>query len=881
METRQAQTNTFTEGLNTDFHPLNISNTLLTDCINGTIITNDGHEPILQNDQGNKEINCKLYPNYIPVGIKEWNNILYIVSYNPETKDTMYGSYPSVTKKKSTNIVGSSTFENLFDFYEKLNPEENEVNYTSAEKIISSTFSIEENEDADTITITPSDIGSFTYVLIKNINESYYMYSDGALNIPNNTYNVTLNCITPDTIGTEITGTKMKQSSGKYNYSLNLKSNLTLKDTLSEEALSKLELKVTWGSSEDETKIINYSKSPLEFEASFSIDDKDISEITVVPRLPFTYEGNIYYILYDQLLEKVALNKVEEVIYFGNNIFKYYFKYNNPNSYEVVVNIDFQRPTDWIANYSTLRSTFTPIILNEDNKISDSEQSWKVKYNSNGLSDGIMKFTYEHEDASYTYYWLKVTIQLEHQRYSENTYPVEGNFIVVNDKYFYNNYLNINNYRNIYLTDWVNPAIWDESKLSLRINKLESTFSEKSINTSNLKSLGSYIPRLSYNNFPTDEEIIQDLPNVEVVTKYSVSLIGDDKVLTELNTDVGYKVTYYIGEDYSNTIDLPKLTDTSTSIQDTYVIDNISSKNYLCIDNVVQEYSNIGTHLYDVDLFEVVTDNDISYISVKFRTSEQTLFDRGVIKINGDFELEQDVANKICLFLNSHIYRNKWTTNLYKYVIKVPENIENNIICNIDTSTVVSTVECSISPEKVYFPNKEGKYIESSDIVINPYIYGFETFNNISVIIPRDVVSYSVSKDVDFVLNAESISADKKVMLENYLEDYFLKLPTIENLEVSTDLGSALIQIKTNSSNNREFESYVDKYPSNYNLDILKDVKIEEEGSTINSILVIDNSKILDSDSESKWKNKLDVNVDIDVDDNFNNIYYSGEYLNY
>lgn len=96
MDTKQIQVNTFTDGLNTDLHPLTTPNTILTDCINGTIITYNGNEYILQNDMGNYQLkNAVLTPNYIPIGIKEYAGIIYIVSYNPIDKLTEIGSYPS------------------------------------------------------------------------------------------------------------------------------------------------------------------------------------------------------------------------------------------------------------------------------------------------------------------------------------------------------------------------------------------------------------------------------------------------------------------------------------------------------------------------------------------------------------------------------------------------------------------------------------------------------------------------------------------------------------------------------------------------------------------------------------------------------------------
>ena len=70
--TKQQAINTFTGGLNTDLHPLTTPNDILTDCINGTVITYNGNEYILQNDMGNYKLEkAKLWADYIPVAIKE------------------------------------------------------------------------------------------------------------------------------------------------------------------------------------------------------------------------------------------------------------------------------------------------------------------------------------------------------------------------------------------------------------------------------------------------------------------------------------------------------------------------------------------------------------------------------------------------------------------------------------------------------------------------------------------------------------------------------------------------------------------------------------------------------------------------------------------
>lgn len=114
METKQALSNTFSDGLNTDLHPLITPNTVLTDCINGTIMTNNGNEYNLQNDFGNYELkNAKLPVNYIPVGMKEYNGIIYIVSYNPITKRSQIGSFPSPQQQITSESVAEGEINQI------------------------------------------------------------------------------------------------------------------------------------------------------------------------------------------------------------------------------------------------------------------------------------------------------------------------------------------------------------------------------------------------------------------------------------------------------------------------------------------------------------------------------------------------------------------------------------------------------------------------------------------------------------------------------------------------------------------------------------------------------------------------------------------------
>ena len=88
--------NTFSEGLVKDYNEMVVPNKVMTNCLNGTLITYNGNEFTLQNDMGNAKLeNVKLPAGYVPVGTAEYGGIVYIASYNPITKKGQIGSYPS------------------------------------------------------------------------------------------------------------------------------------------------------------------------------------------------------------------------------------------------------------------------------------------------------------------------------------------------------------------------------------------------------------------------------------------------------------------------------------------------------------------------------------------------------------------------------------------------------------------------------------------------------------------------------------------------------------------------------------------------------------------------------------------------------------------
>ena len=92
-----------------DSHPINADNNTLSNCLNGTLITYNGNEMMLQNDMGNGRVETAyLPPGYVPIGIKEHGGIIYVASYNPLTNHGQLGSFPSPERNISSDEMGNS-----------------------------------------------------------------------------------------------------------------------------------------------------------------------------------------------------------------------------------------------------------------------------------------------------------------------------------------------------------------------------------------------------------------------------------------------------------------------------------------------------------------------------------------------------------------------------------------------------------------------------------------------------------------------------------------------------------------------------------------------------------------------------------------------------
>ncbi len=97
-------TNTFTGGMIMDLNPQQTPDNVLVNALNGTIITFQGNEKVLQNDMGNGRVETAFLPEkYIPLGTAELGGIIYVVSYNPIDNRCQIGSFPSPQRNLSTD----------------------------------------------------------------------------------------------------------------------------------------------------------------------------------------------------------------------------------------------------------------------------------------------------------------------------------------------------------------------------------------------------------------------------------------------------------------------------------------------------------------------------------------------------------------------------------------------------------------------------------------------------------------------------------------------------------------------------------------------------------------------------------------------------------
>ena len=165
---RKEAINIFSEGLIMDLNPLTTPYNVMTSCLNGTLITYNGNEFVLQNDMGNGIVETAYLPSgYVPVGIKEFGGIIYVASYNPLTNKGQLGSFPSPERNISSNEVSSMkkqiTEEDFIDKEGKLTSAIQKVNLFEDGSVLRSgdKFSIVITGSIDNRQIAPEELRKY------------------------------------------------------------------------------------------------------------------------------------------------------------------------------------------------------------------------------------------------------------------------------------------------------------------------------------------------------------------------------------------------------------------------------------------------------------------------------------------------------------------------------------------------------------------------------------------------------------------------------------------------------------------------------------------------------------------------------------------------
>lgn len=117
---KSTTTNTFQEGLVSDFHPISTPNNVLVNALNATLTTMNGNENVLQNDMGNGRVETAYLPEgYVPLGTCSLGGIIYIVSYNPLIDKCQIGSFPSPERNITSDEIGDPNAQlNCISFYD-------------------------------------------------------------------------------------------------------------------------------------------------------------------------------------------------------------------------------------------------------------------------------------------------------------------------------------------------------------------------------------------------------------------------------------------------------------------------------------------------------------------------------------------------------------------------------------------------------------------------------------------------------------------------------------------------------------------------------------------------------------------------------------------
>lgn len=390
---RQSQTNTFNDGMNKDLTPLLTPNTVMTDCLNGTIATYNGNEFALQNDLGNYKFeNGKLSDGFVPIGVKEYANTLYIVSYNPIDDEVEIGSFPSAVDIYSSDKRNGKVID---DVKINLDPQKGpDYNYSDIDNNGKLTLLTDATEDYK---LNPGDLYSLTIDEFPGWQKlSYFILSES-----NKTYDITSYIETNDwhNVKWDVSGWLAVKNDiivmKEFNYYISkLTHDFVFSDETPKSAISnisyEIKLQTIWDNKfvnnvdliknivykikDDDTLIsLNSSISSVnKYTTVCSVfngyANSNTSSITIVPGIKIDEDK---YIWYDNFETTISLEHKEwnsDLVSFGNEIFNY-----SVNNDSVVINFDIDLPLDTQVKYK-IKRYIDPRYINDGLQVDDVEK---------------------------------------------------------------------------------------------------------------------------------------------------------------------------------------------------------------------------------------------------------------------------------------------------------------------------------------------------------------------------------------------------------------------------------------------------------------------------------------------------------------------------
>lgn len=554
---RKETSNQFTEGLVSDLNPINTPNTVLTDALNATIITYDGNEHSLQNDRGNYPLeNCRLKPNYIPVGIKEYGDILYIVSYNPLNEHVEIGTYPSPlnvesSKNNNTNLELESVIGKINESkkYSEL-VEDCKLHVWTSDNEEDSKLYPGDSYKIEEQGVSPYKYESLEYFVIDENRQKYnindLIKKDGewhsvAWQVPGwlaaqyrigtfDDFIMSIRSVEAPTLGED----KPFNCNVDLNFQFRISDYLFLPQTITteEEIKSDLGIRLTFSdkastreiSLKDASFLDWYSDSKILWINSNSdnrvtlenVEFGDTITITATPFVRITVDGETKEIIYDSFEEKhsIYFNSIGSYSDFtiGDEIWKFYIDEDNDSNLYIEYNVSGPNVTN-----KTVQLYYRVLGLNES-----VIKPWSEVSNYTGItSQGVGILDFEGAFEKEAIYVLEFAFYEPNKNLNEVSSLKTIKKLVIASKIFSNFIGEYSNFNDIDFDTWVNKY-----RDSITFGNWNISHNPKNIDKTNI-----------YQNYHWENGELVDITKRPVFTNTSLSKLWNKN---SIDTDKGF-----------------------------------------------------------------------------------------------------------------------------------------------------------------------------------------------------------------------------------------------------------------------------------------------------------------------------------------------------